>query len=157
MPARFHRLGAEFPVQLRTAVSRFAIAASSHPYLRFPQGEPPAIFAPACTRCVEPRHGTFADQIVLELRQRGEDPEHEAARAGSGVNPRALAGGYTQAHAASGQVLNGIDEMGEVRPRNTGLSGRNRADILRVAATMAAGTPAFKPVPPQARLVSAPE
>ena len=64
------------------------------------------------------RHGAFADQLPLELGQRCEDAEHEAAGRGRGVDLRALAGEHPQAHAAGGQVLHGVDQMGEVaRPR----------------------------------------
>ena len=51
---------------------------------------------------------------ALELRQGGEDAKYEAACGGGGVDLRALAGEHTQAHAASGQFLNGVDEMSEV-------------------------------------------
>ena len=63
---------------------------------------------------LEPGHGAFTDQLPLELGQRREDAEHEAAGRGGGVDLRALAGEHPQAHAAGGQVLHGVDQMGEV-------------------------------------------
>ena len=63
---------------------------------------------------MSPAHGAFADQLPLELGQRCEDAEHEAAGRGRGVDLRALAGEHPQAHAAGRQVLHGVDEMGEV-------------------------------------------
>ena len=50
----------------------------------------------------------------LELGQRREDAEYEAAGRGGGVDLRALAGEHPQAHLASRQVLHGVDQMGQV-------------------------------------------
>ena len=54
---------------------------------------------------------TGADQLPLELGQRREDAEHEAAGRGGGVDLRTLVGEHPQAHAAGRQVLH---QMGEV-------------------------------------------
>jgi hypothetical protein len=62
----------------------------------------------------EPRPGSAPPPLTLELRERREDPEHEATRGGGGVDLRALADKYAQAYAAGGQVQDGIDEVGEV-------------------------------------------
>ena len=65
--------------------------------------------AAACPRGLEPSEGAFADQLPLELGQRCEDSEHEAAGRGGGVDLCALAGEHPQAHAAGGQVRYGVD------------------------------------------------
>ena len=54
-----------------------------------------------------------ADQLPLELSQRREDAEYEAAGRRGGVDLRALPGEHPQAHAASRQVLHGVDQVGE--------------------------------------------
>ena len=61
----------------------------------------------------EPGPGAFADQLPLELGQRREDAEHEAAGGGGGVDLRALPGEHPQAHAAGREVLHGVDQVGE--------------------------------------------
>ena len=61
----------------------------------------------------QPGPGAFADQLPLELGQRREDTEHEAAGRGGGVDLRALPGEHPQAHASGRQVLHGVDQMGE--------------------------------------------
>ena len=43
-------------------------------------------------------------------------PNTRAAGRGRGVDLRALAGEHPQAHAAGGQVLHGVDQMGEATP-----------------------------------------
>ena len=60
----------------------------------------------------EPGQGAFADQLPLELGQRREDAEHEAAGRRGGVDLRALPGEHPQAHAAGRQVLHGVDQVG---------------------------------------------
>ena len=60
----------------------------------------------------EPGPGAFADQLPLELGQRREDAEHEAAGRRGGVDLRALPGEHPQAHAAGRQVLHGVDQVG---------------------------------------------
>ena len=75
---------------------------------------------------LSPGHGAFADQLPLELGQRREDAEHEAAGRGRGVDLRPVAGEHPQAHPASRQVLHGVDEMGEVSGRG-GRASRPRA------------------------------
>ena len=69
--------------------------------------------AAARPRGREPGQGAFADQLPLELGQRREDAEHEAAGRGGGVDLRALAGEHPQAHAAGRQVLHGVDQVGQ--------------------------------------------
>ena len=69
--------------------------------------------AAARPRRREPGQGAFADQLPLELGQRREDAEHEAAGRRGGVDPRALPGEYPQAHAAGRQVLHGVDQVNE--------------------------------------------
>ena len=61
----------------------------------------------------EPGQGAFADQLPLELGQRREDTEHEAAGRRGGVDLRAVPGEHPQAHAAGRQVLHGVDQVGE--------------------------------------------
>ena len=84
------------------------------PHLGFRQRELPATLASARPRGLEPSQGAFADQLPLELGQSREDAEHETAGGGGGVDLRALAGEHPQAHAAGGQVLHGVDQVGEV-------------------------------------------
>ena len=84
------------------------------PHLGFRQRELPAAEASARPRGREPGQGAFADQLPLELGQRREDTEHEAAGRGGGVDLRALPGEHPQAHAAGRQVLHGVDQVGEV-------------------------------------------
>ena len=84
------------------------------PHLGFRQRELPAALAAACSRGLEPGQGAFSDQLPLELGQRREDAEHEAAGRGGGIDLRALAGEPPQAHAAGRQVLYGVDQVGEV-------------------------------------------
>ena len=47
-------------------------------------------FAAECGHGREPGPGAFADQLPLELGQRREDAEHEAAGGGGGVDLRRL-------------------------------------------------------------------
>ena len=54
-----------------------------------------------------------ADQLPLELGQRREDAEHEAAGGSGGVGLRALPGEHPKTHAAGRQVLPGVDQVGE--------------------------------------------
>ena len=54
---------------------------------------------------------------------RGTRGQHEAAARGRGVDLRALAGEHPQAHAASRQVLHGVDQVGEV-PAESHVSDR---------------------------------
>ena len=84
------------------------------PHLRLRQRERPAAPAPASPGSLEPGPGAFPDQLLLELGQRREDAEHEAAGRGRGVDLRPLAGEHPQAHLAGRQVLHGVDQMGEV-------------------------------------------
>ena len=106
-----------------TDVSRCAIAA----WASFRQRELPAALPSAGSRGLEPGHGAFAGQLPLELGQRREDAEHEAA-------------GHPQACPAGRQVLHGVDQVGEVAaeavelpdderplPQTTRLSARGRA------------------------------
>ena len=69
---------------------------------------------PLRPRGLEPGQGAFTDQRTLELGQRREDAEHGPAGRGGGVDLRALTGEHPQAHAAGGQILHGVDQMGEV-------------------------------------------
>ena len=62
----------------------------------------------------KPGHGSFADQLPLELGQLREDAEHEAAGGGGGVDLRASTGENPQAYAEGRQVLHGVDQVGEV-------------------------------------------
>ena len=48
--------------------------------------------------------------------QRGEDTEDQLAGGGRGVNGRAVPGQHLEADAASGQVMDGIDQMAQVAP-----------------------------------------
>ena len=56
-------------------------------------------------------------------RTRDTRGQHEAAARGRGVDLRALAGEHPQAHAASRQVLHGVDQVGEV-PAESHVSDR---------------------------------
>ena len=69
---------------------------------------------PLRPRGLEPDSGAFTDQLPLELGQRSEDPEHEVAGRRGGVDLRAFTGEHPQAHTAGGEVLHGVDQMGEV-------------------------------------------
>ena len=96
-----------------TEVSRLAMAAWATRTCAFDRAN---FLPPLRPRGLEPGHGAFADQIALELGECGEDPEHEAPGGGRGVDLGALAGEHAQAHAARGQLLDGVDEVGEVAP-----------------------------------------
>ena len=48
------------------------------------------------------------------LAPMAKDAEHEAAGRGYGVDLCALAGEHPQAHAAGGQVLYGVDQVGQI-------------------------------------------
>ena len=61
------------------------------PHLGFRQRERPAALASARPRGREPGLGAFADQLPLELSQRREDAEYEAAGRRGGVDPARLA------------------------------------------------------------------
>ena len=65
-------------------------------------------------RVREAGQGAFPDQLPLELGQRREDAEHEAAGRGRGVDLRTLAGEHPQAHPAGRQVLHGVDQVSPV-------------------------------------------
>ena len=84
------------------------------PHLSFRQRERPGIVASARPRGREPGQGAFTDQLPLELGQRREDAEHEAAGRRGGVDLRALPSEHPQAHAAGREVLHGVDQVGEV-------------------------------------------
>ena len=84
------------------------------PHLGFRQRERPTAVASARPRGREPSQGAFADQLPLELGQRREDAEYEAAGRRGGVDLRALSGEHPLAHAADRQVLHGVDQVGEV-------------------------------------------
>ncbi len=88
----------------------------SHPawHSRRQSARRPRGTAPLCPRGREPGQGAFVDQLPLELGQRREDTEHEAAGRRGGVDLRALPGEHPQAHAAGRQVLHGVDQVGEV-------------------------------------------
>ena len=60
------------------------------PHLGLRQRERPAAVAAARPRGGEPGQGAFAGQLPLELGQRREDAEYEAAGGGGGVDLRAL-------------------------------------------------------------------
>ena len=80
-------------------MSRCAIVAwASHPYAS-------AALSPA---------RAFTDQLPVELGQRREDAEHEATGGRGCVDLRALTGEHPQAHASGGEVLHGVDQMGEI-------------------------------------------
>ena len=68
--------------------------------------------ASARPRGREPGQGAFADQLPLELGQRREDAEHEAAGGAGGVDLCALPGEHPHAHAAGRQVLHSVDQVG---------------------------------------------
>ena len=84
------------------------------PHLGLRQRERSAAVASARPRGRESGQGAFADQLPLELGQRREDAEYEAAGGGGGVDLRALPGEHPQAHAAGRQVLHGVDQVDEV-------------------------------------------
>ena len=69
---------------------------------------------PLRPRGLESGQGAFTDQLPVKLGLRREDAEHEAAGRRGGVDLRALTGEHPQTHAAGGEVLHGVDEMGEV-------------------------------------------
>jgi hypothetical protein len=58
--------------------------------------------------------GALGDELAFELGQRGEDPEHELACGGGGVDRRALPGQHRQPDTASGQVVDGVDQVVQV-------------------------------------------
>ena len=84
-----------------TDVSRWAIEAWASRTWAFDSAN---FLPPLRPRGREPGQGAFADQLPLELGQRREDAEHEAAGRRGGVDLRALPGEHPQAHAA-GSVL----------------------------------------------------
>ena len=83
------------------------------PHLGFRQRKRPAAVAAARPRGREPGPGAFADQLPLELSQRREDAEHEAAGGGGGVDLRALPSEHLSAHVAGRQGLHGVDQVNE--------------------------------------------
>ena len=93
-----------------TEVSRCAIAAWASRTWAFDSAN---VQPPWRPRGREPGPGAFADQLPLELGQRREDAEHEAAGGGGGVDLRALPGEHPQAHAAGRQGLHGVDQVSE--------------------------------------------
>ena len=82
-------------------------------HLGFRQRERPATLASARPRGREAGQGAFTDQLPLELGQRREDAEYEAAGRRGGVDLRALPGEHPQAHAAGRQILHGVDQVGK--------------------------------------------
>ena len=97
-----------------TEVSRWAIAAWASRTWAFDSANFLPALTPARPRGLESSQGAFPDQLPFELGQRREDAEHEAAGSGGGVDLRALTGEHPQAHAAGGEVLHGVDQMGEI-------------------------------------------
>ena len=83
------------------------------PHLGLRQRERPAAVASARQRGRESGQGAVADQLPLELGQRREAAEYEAAGGGGGVDLRAVPGEHPQAHAAGRQVLHGVDQVDE--------------------------------------------
>ena len=103
--------GLVLPLELGdTEVSRCAIAAWASRTWAFDSAN---VLPPLRPHSREPGQGAFADQLPLELGQRGEDAEYEATGRGGGVDLRALPGEHPQAHAASQQVLHGVDQVGD--------------------------------------------
>ena len=94
-----------------TEVSRWAIAAWASRTWAFDSAN---FLPPLRPRALESSQGAFPDQLLFELGQRREDAEHEAAGSGGGIDLRALIGEHPQAHAAGGEVLHGVDQMGEI-------------------------------------------
>ena len=97
-----------------TEVSRCAIAAWASRTCAFDSANVLPPLRPRARAAVSPARVRFADQLPLELGQRREDAEHEAAGRCGGVDLRALPGEHQQAHAAGRQVLHGVDQVGEV-------------------------------------------
>ena len=91
-------------------MSRCAIAAWASRTWAFDSAN---VLPPLRPRGREPGQGAFADQLPLELGQRREDAEHEAAGRRGGVDLRTLPGEHPQAHAAGRQVLHGVDQVSE--------------------------------------------
>ena len=81
---------------------------------------------PLRPRGLKPGQGAFTDQLPFELSHRRKDAEHEAARRRRGVDLRALTAEHPQAHAAGGQILHGVAQVGEVAARD-GRVSRPRA------------------------------
>ena len=71
------------------------------------------------------------DQLPFELGQRREDAEHEAAGRGGAVDLRALTGEHPQAHAAGGEVLHGVDQMGKIATETVDRAGTRRRVVVR--------------------------
>ena len=92
-------------------MSRCAIAAWASRTWAFDSANVLPPFAAARPRGGEPGQGAFAGQLPLELGQRREDAEYEAAGGGGGVDLRVLPGEHPQAHAAGRQVLHGVDQQ----------------------------------------------
>ena len=59
----------------------------------------------------EAGEGAFGDQFAFEFGQGGEDPEDELPGGCGGVDGGALAGEDLQADAASGQVVDDVDQV----------------------------------------------
>jgi hypothetical protein len=74
---------------------------------------PPAVAA-ARPRGGQPRFRAFHDQLALELRQGGENPEHQFARRGGGIDRRAVAGQHFEADAALSQIVDEINQMAQI-------------------------------------------
>ena len=113
-------------------MSRCAIADWASLTWAFDSANLPAALPSASPRGLEPGHSAFADQLPLELGQRREDAEHEAAARGRGVDLRALAGEHPQAHAAGRQVLHGVDQVGEVPAEAVELPDDEHVALSRV-------------------------
>ena len=67
--------------------------------------------------------GALDDQLALELGQRREDAEHQAAVRGRGAEVGALPGQHLEAHATPGQVMDGVDQVAEVAAETVQLPG----------------------------------
>ena len=133
VPVERHRPDAEFSAQFghrRVAVGHRGL---SQPHLGFRQRELPAALAAAGPCGLEPSHGAFADQLPLELGQRCEDAEHEAAGRERGDDLRALAGKHPQAHAAGGQVRSCtvLTRWARLRPRRSSFQTTSTSPVRR--------------------------
>jgi hypothetical protein len=72
-----------------------------------------AAVATTGTRRREPRDRSLADQLALELCERGENPEHQPAAGGRGVDIGALPGQDAKANPAFHQIMDGVDVSSE--------------------------------------------
>src|SRR5512135_2833747 len=86
----------------------------SQAHLGLGQSKLPAVFSTPGASCEQPRPGALANELVLELGQRREDPKDELPGRGGRINLGALTREHFEADAALGEILRRIDQMPEI-------------------------------------------